>query len=166
MLSLASAIGVALLTSFALVYVLLVALFRSYRLPFVILISVPLASIGSFGVLWLENALHTVFPDADFLSGQTLNLYSMLGLLMLMGLVAKNGILLVDYANTMRLAGLSAVEAIRAAASARFRPIVMTTLAMIAGMLPLALGFTAGAEIRKAMGSVIIGGLASSLVLT
>ncbi|MBC5825514.1 MAG: efflux RND transporter permease subunit, partial [Candidatus Eremiobacteraeota bacterium] len=78
----------------------------------------------------------------------------------------KNGILLVDYANTLRERGMTIPEAIRESASIRFRPILMTTAAMIMGMLPLALGFTEGAEFRKSMGTVIIGGLTSSLLLT
>jgi len=90
----------------------------------------------------------------------------MLGIVMLMGLVAKNGILLVDYANTLHGKGLALKEAIVESASIRFRPIVMTTAAMIFGMLPLALGITEGAEFRKSMGTVIIGGLTSSLFLT
>jgi HAE1 family hydrophobic/amphiphilic exporter-1 len=85
---------------------------------------------------------------------------------MLVGLVAKNGILLVDYANTLRGRGMPLNEAIKESATIRFRPIVMTTVAMIAGMMPLALGITEGAEFRKSMGTVIIGGLTSSLFLT
>ena len=112
------------------------------------------------------NALHAVFPEVRFLQGQSLNLFSMLGLVMLVGLVAKNGILLVDYANTLRGRGMPLVDAIRESATIRFRPIVMTTVAMIAGMMPLALGITEGAEFRKSMGTVIIGGLTSSLFLT
>ena len=85
---------------------------------------------------------------------------------MLFGLVAKNGILLVDYSNTLCKRGMRVREAVVEAAATRFRPILMTTAAMIFGMLPLALGFAEGAEWRQAMGTVIIGGLLSSLVLT
>jgi HAE1 family hydrophobic/amphiphilic exporter-1 len=159
-------LGLALLTSFLLIYMLLVVLYRTYLAPLVIMFSVPVAIVGAFGILAVCNALHAVFPDVRFLQGQSLNLFSMLGLVMLVGLVAKNGILLVDYANTLRAKGMPLVDAIRESATIRFRPIVMTTLAMIAGMMPLALGITEGAEFRKSMGTVIIGGLTSSLFLT
>ena len=156
----------ALGTSFALIYMLLVVLYRSYLEPLVIMTSVPVALIGAFGILTLANILHGIFPNSLFFSGQTLNIFSMLGIVMLMGLVAKNGILLVDYANTLRARGLSLVDSIKESASVRFRPIVMTTASMVTGMLPLALGLTEGAEFRKSMGTVIIGGLMSSLFLT
>ena len=90
----------------------------------------------------------------------------MLGIVMLFGLVAKNGILLVDYSNTLVGRGMRVHDAVLQAAATRFRPIVMTTAAMIFGMLPLALGYAEGGEWRQAMGTVIIGGLLSSLVLT
>jgi len=156
----------ALGTSFALIYMLLVVLYRSYLEPLVIMMSVPVAIVGAFGILTVANVLHMIFPNSLFFSGQTLNIFSMLGIVMLMGLVAKNGILLVDYANTLRSRGLSLVESIKESASVRFRPIVMTTASMVMGMLPLALGLTEGAEFRKSMGTVIIGGLISSLFLT
>jgi HAE1 family hydrophobic/amphiphilic exporter-1 len=85
---------------------------------------------------------------------------------MLFGLVAKNGILLVDYANTQRKLGMRSIEAMRHAAGIRLRPIVMTTASMVFGMLPLALGLAEGAEFRRSMGTVLIGGLLSSLILT
>ncbi|MDQ2817158.1 MAG: efflux RND transporter permease subunit [Candidatus Eremiobacteraeota bacterium] len=159
-------IGLALLISFVLIYMLLVVLYRNYVTPLVIMMSIPVALVGALGILALSNALHGVFPGVRYFAGQTLNIFSMLGIVMLMGLVAKNGILLVDYANTLGARGMPVAEAIRESASIRFRPIMMTTAAMIMGMLPLALGFTEGAEFRKSMGTVIIGGLASSLLLT
>lgn len=134
------------------VYFALAVLYRSYALPLVVMLTVPLASIGAFGSLFIFRA--------------PLNLYSMLGIVMLIGLVAKNGILLVDYAERAVRNGAGAAAAMTGAARARFRPIVMTTAAMIAGMLPLALGHTAGAEYRKALGIVVIGGLSTSLLLT
>jgi HAE1 family hydrophobic/amphiphilic exporter-1 len=100
------------------------------------------------------------------LSHQTINIFSSIGLIMLFGLVAKNGILLVDYANTLRRRGLTYVEAMLAAGGTRLRPIVMTTAAMVFGMLPLATGHTEGGELRQSMGVVLIGGLLSSLFLT
>jgi|SRR5579872_347157 len=159
-------IGIALLTSFLLIYMLLVVLYGSYLEPLVIMFSIPVAIVGALGILAVANILHKIVPGIPFFAGQTLNLFSMLGVVMLMGLVAKNGILLVDYADTLRKRGLALREAIRESAAIRFRPIVMTTAAMIVGMLPLALGFTQGAEFRKSMGTVIIGGLTSSLFLT
>ncbi|HYK53338.1 MAG TPA: efflux RND transporter permease subunit [Candidatus Eremiobacteraceae bacterium] len=156
----------ALGTSFLLIYMLLVVLYRNYLTPIVMMVSLPVAFIGVVGILAFANGVHTLFPDWLFFKGQTLNIFSMLGIVMLMGLVAKNGILLVDYANTMRARGLELHEAMRESAVIRFRPIVMTTLSMIFGMLPLALGLTEGAEFRKSLGTVIIGGLASSLFLT
>lgn len=161
-----SKIGIALLTSFLLIYALLVVLYRSYLTPFVIMFSVPLAFIGVSGLLTIANLLHNVFPNVRYLQGQSLNIFSMLGIVMLTGLVAKNGILLVDYANTMRKRGLAVANAMQESAAIRFRPIIMTTMAMIFGMLPLALGTTTGAEFRKSIGTVIIGGLMSSLILT
>jgi hydrophobic/amphiphilic exporter-1 (mainly G- bacteria), HAE1 family len=159
-------IGIALLTSFVLIYMLLVILYRNYLTPLVIMMSIPVALVGAFGSLTISNLLHGAFPDVRYFNGQTLNIFSMLGIVMLMGLVAKNGILLVDYANTLHAKGLALKEAMIESASIRFRPIVMTTAAMICGMLPLALGITEGAEFRKSMGTVIIGGLTSSLFLT
>jgi HAE1 family hydrophobic/amphiphilic exporter-1 len=114
--------------------------------------SIPVAIIGALLALSLSHA--------------TINLFSAIGLIMLFGLVAKNGILLVDYANTLRRRGLTYVEAMLTAGGTRLRPIVMTTAAMVFGMLPLATGHTEGGEIRQSMGIVLIGGLLSSLFLT
>jgi HAE1 family hydrophobic/amphiphilic exporter-1 len=147
-----SSMGLALLTSFMLVYALMVILYGSFLTPFVIMLSVPVAMVGALFGLAITH--------------QTINLFSMIGIIMLFGLVAKNGILLVDYANTMRKRGMRAVDAMRAAAGTRLRPIVMTTAAMVFGMLPLSLGLAEGAEFRKSMGTVLIGGLLSSLILT
>ncbi len=145
--------GIALATSFMLVYMLMVVLYGSFVEPFVIMFSVPVAIVGALVGL----AIHQ----------QTLNLFSLIAIVMLFGLVAKNGILLVDYANQQRKArGLDVYAAMQAAAATRFRPILMTTAAMIFGMLPLSLGLTEGAEQRASMGTVLIGGLLSSLVLT
>ncbi|MBV9263282.1 MAG: efflux RND transporter permease subunit [Candidatus Eremiobacteraeota bacterium] len=106
--------------------------------------------------------MHLVEPNA----GQSLNIISMIGIIMLFGLVSKNGILLVDFSNTLCRRGLRVRDAVIEAAGTRFRPILMTTCAMIFGMLPLSLGFAEGGEWRQAMGTVIIGGLLSSLILT
>jgi len=147
---------------------LLVVLYRNYLSPFIIMFTVPLAFIGVSFMLTVVNILHDIpfLANVRYLQGQTLNIFSMLGVVMLTGLVAKNGILLVDYANTLRTRGLSVAEAMHESAAIRFRPIIMTTASMVFGMLPLALGITEGAEFRKSIGTVIIGGLLSSLLLT
>jgi len=142
----------ALALSFLLVYLLMVALYNNYSTPFIIMFSVPVASVGAIGALAL--------------TGQTLNLFSLIGTVMLVGLVSKNGILLVDYANTLRRRGYAKLEALRQSARVRFRPIVMTTASMIAGMTPLALGLVQGSQVRQSLGIVVIGGLISSLLLT
>ncbi len=141
-----------LVLSIALVYLLMVALYDSYRTPFVIMFSVPVAVVGALGALALTH--------------QTLNLFSFIGSVLLIGLVSKNGILLVDFANRLRREGMDRMAAVRESARERFRPIVMTTLAMIAGMLPLALAIDPGSQAERSLGTVVIGGLVSSLVLT
>jgi len=138
--------------SILLVYLLMVALYDSYRTPFVIMFSVPVAVVGALGALAL--------------TGQTLNLFSFIGSVLLIGLVSKNGILLVDFANRLRREGTDDVEAVRESAQERFRPIIMTTLAMIAGMTPLALSLDPGSQAERSLGTVVIGGLSSSLLLT
>lgn len=162
----AARIVAALGLSAALVYAILAILYRSYAMPFVILTTVPLASVGAFGSLLAASVLHRLFPAVALFTNQTLDLYSMLGIVLLAGLVAKNGILLVDFAERRVREGGEPIAAMRESARRRFRPIVMTTVAMIAGMLPLALGETIGAEYRKALGTVVACGLASSLFLT
>jgi len=150
---------IALVISFMLVYMLMVILYGSFVEPLIVMFSVPLAIIGAFLAL---AVMHAVDPNG----GQSLNLLSMLGIVMLFGLVAKNGILLVDYSNTLARRGMRVRDAVVQAAATRFRPILMTTTAMVFGMLPLAVGLSEGGEWRQAMGTVIIGGLLSSLILT
>ncbi len=148
-----SSMGLSAIASFALVYMLMVVLYGNFGTPFVIMFAIPVALVGAFFGL-------KIF-------GQSMNLFSVIGLIMLFGLVAKNGILLADYANTLRRRShMRALEAMTTAAGTRLRPIVMTTAAMVFGMLPLALGLAEGGEIRRSMGVVLIGGLCSSLVLT
>src|SRR6202044_3475529 len=130
--------SMALVTSFSLVYMLMVILYGSFLPPFVVMFLVPVALVGALAALALSH--------------QSLNLFSMIGVVMLFGLVAKNGILLVDYANTQRHRGLRVLEAMRTAAGIRLRPIVMTTASMVFGMLPLSLGLAEGAEFRQSMG--------------
>jgi multidrug efflux pump subunit AcrB len=98
--------------------------------------------------------------------GSTLNMFSIIGLVMLMGLVTKNSILLVDYANQQRRAGLSVKEALMVAGEVRIRPIIMTSFAMIFGMLPLSLALNEGGELQAPMGQAIIGGVITSTLLT
>jgi hydrophobic/amphiphilic exporter-1 (mainly G- bacteria), HAE1 family len=143
-------IGLAL--SLVLVYLLMVALYNSYRLPFIIMFAVPVATVGAFTALAITR--------------QALNLYSLIGVILLVGLASKNGILLVDFADKMVQGGMDRVSALIEAAKERFRPIVMTTCAMIAGMSPIALALDPGGAQRQALGIVVIGGLLSSLVLT
>ena len=145
-------IGRSMVLSLIFVFLLMVALYNSYSSPFIIMFSVPVAAVGAVASLMLTH--------------QTLNLFSLIGSMLLIGLVAKNGILLVDYANTLRRRGYSKVDAIIESGRTRFRPIMMTTLAMVAGMLPLALAFEPGSQVRQSLGVVVIGGLLSSLVLT
>jgi len=126
--------------------------FESFIHPFTVLLSMPLSFIGAFGAL--------------LVTGQTLSIFSFIGLILLMGLVKKNAILLVDYTNTLRERGMARREAIIHAGPVRMRPILMTTCAMVFGMLPVALGFGEGAETRAPMGIAVIGGLLTSLFLT
>jgi HAE1 family hydrophobic/amphiphilic exporter-1 len=144
--------GTALVLSLVLVYLLMVALYDSYRLPFIIMFAVPVAAVGALTSLAITH--------------QALNLYSLIGTVLLVGLASKNGILLVDFANHMVDRGMNRTSAMVEAARERFRPIVMTTCAMIAGMTPIALALDPGAAQRQALGIVVIGGLISSLLLT
>ncbi|MBV8149785.1 MAG: efflux RND transporter permease subunit [Candidatus Eremiobacteraeota bacterium] len=144
--------GVALLLSLLLVYLLMLGLYDSYRLPFIIMFAVPVAAVGAIGALALTRL--------------TLNLFSLIGTILLVGLVSKNGILLAEFANNRIRRGIDKVTAIREAAHVRFRPIIMTTASMVAGMFPLALALEPGSGQRQALGVVVIGGLLSSLLLT
>ncbi|HBH17391.1 MAG TPA: AcrB/AcrD/AcrF family protein, partial [Cyanobacteria bacterium UBA9579] len=142
----------ALILGIILAYMVLAAQFENFVHPFTILLSMPLAFIGAFTAL--------------LITGKTLNIFSFIGLILLMGLVKKNAILLVDYTNTLRKAGLPRKEAIITAGPVRLKPILMTTFAMIFGMLPIAIGLGEGSETRMPMAIVVIGGLISSLFLT
>lgn len=134
------------------VYIIMVSLFESYVHPFTIMFSLPVALVGALAALALM--------------GKTLNMFSMIGIIMLMGLVTKNAILLVDFTNTLRSRGMAMRDALLEAGKTRLRPIVMTTATMIFGMMPLALGLGSGSEMRQGMAIVVIGGLISSTVLT
>lgn len=145
-------LGIALLASIILVYLIMVALYDNFIYPFVVMFSIPLAVIGAFLALALTN--------------NNLGIFTILGLIMLIGLVAKNAIILVDFTNQMKAEGKSTREALIFANHARLRPILMTTIAMVFGMLPIALASGAGAEWKNGLAWVIIGGLTSSLFLT
>jgi hydrophobe/amphiphile efflux-1 (HAE1) family protein len=134
------------------IYLILASQFASFLQPVAIMASLPLALIGVFLAL--------------LLTGTTLNIFSVIGIIMLMGLVTKNAILLVDFANRARAGGAGVVDALVQAGQVRLRPIVMTTAAMIAGMLPLALGLGEGGETQAPMGRAIIGGVITSTLLT
>ena len=134
------------------IYIVLASQFGSFLQPLAIMASLPLALIGVMLALLFTHS--------------TLNLFSMIGLVMLMGLVTKNAILLVDFANHGRRAGLAVPEALLQAGLVRMRPIIMTTGAMIFGMLPLALALNEGGEIQAPMGRAIIGGVITSTLLT
>jgi multidrug efflux pump len=148
--------GAALLFTFVLalafIYLVLSAQFESFVSPFVIMLTVPLAMTGALAALRL--------------TGGTLNVYSQIGLVMLIGLITKHGILIVEFSNQLRTRGMSAVEAVTEAATLRLRPILMTTGAMVLGALPLALATGAGAEARQPIGWVIVGGLLLGTVFT
>ena len=142
----------ALLLAVVFVYLILAAQFESFIDPLSIMLSLPLSIVGMAGMLAL--------------TGDTLSIMSLIGLILLMGLVTKNAILLVDYTKVLRKGGIERREALIAAGRTRLRPIMMTTLAMIFGMLPLALGLGQGAEMRAPLGRAVIGGLITSTVLT
>lgn len=145
-------LGIALMAAVVLVYLIMVALYNSFVYPFVVLFSIPLSIVGALLALALTN--------------NSLNLFTILGLIMLIGLVAKNAIMLVDFTNQRKAEGADTFQALLDANHARLRPILMTTIAMVIGMLPIALASGAGAEWKNGLAWVIIGGLISSLFLT
>jgi HAE1 family hydrophobic/amphiphilic exporter-1 len=142
----------ALLLAVIFIYAILASQFRSFFHPLAIMLSLPLSLVGVALMLWA--------------SGDTLNIMSMIGLIMLMGLVTKNAILLVDYTNRLRREGETRSRALVRAARVRLRPIVMTSFSMIFGMLPLAFEIGAGSEMRAPMARAVIGGLITSTLLT
>jgi HAE1 family hydrophobic/amphiphilic exporter-1 len=144
--------GYALIASIIFVYLIMVALYNSYIYPLVVLFSIPVAMVGALLALALAM--------------QSLNIFSLLGIIMLIGLVAKNAILLVDCANHLKQQGMATVDALIESGRTRLRPILMTTIAMVIGMLPLALASGAGAEWKNGMAWALIGGLTSSMLLT
>jgi multidrug efflux pump len=142
----------AFLLALLMIYLALSAQFESFRDPLAVMLTVPLALVGSFAALWI--------------TGQTLNIFSQIGIIMLIGLVTKNGILIVEFANQRKESGISPLEAVREAAVSRFRPVLMTSLSTIFGILPIALALGAGSGSRRSMGIAVIGGMGIGTVLT
>jgi len=140
------------LLAIILIYLTLAAQFESFRDPLIIMFTVPLAIAGALLSLWYFS--------------QTMNIFSQIGMIMLIGLVTKNGILIVEFANQRKQTGLDRMEAVIGAATARFRPILMTSLSTILGTLPIALALGAGSGSRVSMGIAVIGGLVFSTLLT
>ena len=148
---------VTLVLALIFIYLVLAAQFESFIGPFVIMLTVPLGFLGAIFVMWLNAKLG---------DGGSLNVYSRIGLVMLVGLITKNGILIVEFANQLRRAGQEKIEAVLEASTLRLRPILMTALATVLGALPLALSTGAGAEARRAIGWVIVGGVSIGTLLT
>ncbi|MNS67870.1 Efflux pump membrane transporter BepG [compost metagenome] len=142
----------AFVLALVLIYLILAAQFESFIDPFIIMITVPLAIAGAVFSLWLFN--------------QTINIFSQIGIIMLVGLVTKNGILIVEFANQLKEQGVPLQKAIRDASAARLRPILMTSLATALGALPIAMALGDAAKSRMSMGIVVIGGILFSLALT
>lgn len=147
-----SSLYFAFIFALVLIYLVLAAQFESFRDPFTIMLTVPMAIAGAFISLWYFD--------------QTLNIFSQIGIIMLVGLVTKNGILIVEFANQRKAHDIPVEEAIIGAAQQRFRPILMTSLSTILGILPIALALGAGSESRVSMGIAVIGGLLFSTILT
>jgi len=147
-----SSLMFAFLLAIVLIFLVLSAQFESFIDPIIVMMSVPLALTGALFFMWYFNI--------------TMNIFSQIGIIMLIGLVSKNGILIVEFANQRKLAGMNKQSAIRFASAARFRPILMTSLSTILGVLPLALGWGEGAQSRVAMGVAVVGGLLLSTFLT
>jgi len=147
-----SSLAFAFVFAIILIFLVLAAQFESFRDPFVVMTTVPLAVTGALIFMWYF--------------GITMNIFSEIGIIMLIGLVSKNGILLVEFANQRKNAGMSKYDAIKYAAAARLRPILMTSLATILGIMPLALGLGEGAQSRIAMGTAVVGGMIFSTFLT
>jgi HAE1 family hydrophobic/amphiphilic exporter-1 len=141
-----------LMLAIVFVYIVLAAQFESFIHPFSIMLAMPMSIIGAVLFLWLF--------------GSSVSVMSLIGIIMLMGLVTKNGILLVDYANVMRERGMSREDALLVAGPTRLRPILMTSFAMIFGMVPVAFALGEGSEFRAPMGQAVIGGIITSTFLT
>jgi multidrug efflux pump subunit AcrB len=147
------------------VYMVLASQFESLIHPFTVMLALPLAGVGAFGLIWLMAYLGRtgVIPP---IPAMNFNLFSQIGLVLLVGLVTKNSILLVEFANQRRAKGANPHDAMLQAGLIRLRPILMTSFSTIAGILPIAIGFGAGAESRRPMGMAVVGGMITSTFLT
>lgn len=145
-------LGTALLAAIVLVYLIMVALYQSYLHPFVVLFSIPLSIIGALYALAM--------------AGDTLSIFTILGMIILVGLVTKNAILVVDFINTLRSKGSSLIVAVNSAVKLRIRPILMTAISTVVGMLPIALSNAPGSEWKNGLGWALIGGITSSMLLS
>jgi len=147
-----SSLMFAFMLAIILIFLVLAAQFESFKDPFIVMMTVPLALTGALLFMWYFNV--------------TMNIFSQIGIIMLIGLVTKNGILIVEFANQRKQSGMSKMDAIKYAAASRFRPILMTSLATILGIMPLALGLGEGAQSRVSMGIAVVGGMVFSTFLT
>ena len=147
-----SSLMFAFMLALILIFLVLAAQFESFKDPFIVMMTVPLALTGALLFMWYFNI--------------TMNIFSQIGIIMLIGLVTKNGILIVEFANQRKASGMTKIEAIKDAAASRFRPILMTSLATILGIMPLALGLGEGAQSRVSMGIAVVGGMVFSTFLT
>jgi HAE1 family hydrophobic/amphiphilic exporter-1 len=145
-------LALALAASVLLVYMILIILYESFLTPVIRMLALPVGIVGAFAGLAL--------------TGKAINIITFIGLIMLDGLVSKNGTLLIDYTHTLMKRGLPLREALLEAGVTRLRPIIMTSVTMIVGMLPLALSLGASSEIRSGMATVLIGGLVTSTLLS
>jgi HAE1 family hydrophobic/amphiphilic exporter-1 len=142
----------ALIEAIVIVYMVLAMQFNSFLHPFTVMLALPLSTVGAFGALYVM--------------GDTISIISMIGMITLTALVVKNSILLVDYTNTLRERGMNRNEAVLQASPVRLRPILMTAVTTILGVLPVALGYSAGGEVRAGMGRATFGGMFASTLLT
>jgi multidrug efflux pump len=147
-----SSLMFAFMLAIILIFLVLAAQFESFKDPFIVMMTVPLALTGALLFMWYFDV--------------TMNIFSQIGIIMLIGLVTKNGILIVEFANQRKQSGMSKIDAIKFAAASRFRPILMTSLATILGIMPLALGLGEGAQSRISMGIAVVGGMVFSTFLT
>jgi multidrug efflux pump len=147
-----SSLMFAFLLAIVLIFLVLSAQFESFKDPVIVMMTVPLALTGAMIFMWYFDI--------------TMNIFSQIGIIMLIGLVSKNGILIVEFANQRKTAGMSKANAIRNASAARFRPILMTSLSTILGILPLAMGWGEGAQSRVSMGIAVVGGMTLATFLS
>jgi multidrug efflux pump len=147
-----SSLEFAFILALVIIFLVLAAQFESFRDPLIIMLTVPLAVSGALLAIWYFN--------------ETLNIFSQIGIIMLIGLVTKNAILIVEFANQQKAAGYDIMEAVKIGATRRFRPILMTSISTVLGILPLVIGGGAGSETRQSMGIAVIGGMIFATILS